>query len=115
MKKWFWLALLSVLLIAFDYLFHDDLGLHASFMLMVVFFIFQTFVLFRLDEKANEEWKVQMAMVKITLRLLSALVFILVVMLSYGDRFNLVIQFFSLYLVFMTFEIILALANLRRN
>ena len=115
MKKWIALSILAALLIGFDYFFHARFGLHEAFLLIVIFFIVQTFVLFRIDGITKEEWKVQMAMVKITLRLLSALVFILVVMLSYSDRFQLVVQFFSLYLAFMTFEIIMALANLRRN
>lgn len=115
MNKWIWLASLAVLLILFDYLFHESLGLHEAFLVMVIFFIVQTFVLFRIDGFVKEEWKVQMSLVKITLRLLSGLVFILVIMLNYTDRFQLVVQFFSLYLVFMTFEIIMALANLRRN
>jgi hypothetical protein len=115
MKKWIILFTLSLALVLFDYLYHEEFGLHEAFLVMVIFFFVQTFVLFRLDGITKEEWKVQMAMVKITLRLLSALVFILVVMLSYTDRFQLVVQFFSLYLAFMTFEIIMALANLRRN
>ena len=115
MKKWIALVALAIVLILFDYLFHDTFGLHKAFLLMVAFFVIQTFVLFRIDGFVKEDWKIQMAMVKITIRLLSALTFILIIMLNYTDRFQLVVQFFSLYLVFMTFEIIMALANLRRN
>ena len=115
MNKWIKLAILAVFLVLFDYFLHDSLGLHDAFLLMIIFFVIQTFALFRLDSLVSEDWKVQMTLVKITLRLLSTLVFILVVMLNYTDRFQLVVQFFSLYLVFLTFEIILALANLRRN
>jgi len=115
MKKWIALAVLAGALFASDALLHEELRLHEAFPYLVLFFVVQTIVLFRMDDKAKEEWKVQVSLIKVVVRLLSALVFVLVIFQTYDDHFSLVIQFFALYLAFMTFEIIMSLANLRRN
>ena len=115
MNKWISLLLVTSLLLLLDHFYGQQLHLHPSFSFMTLFFGIQTFVLFRLDYWAPDEWKVQISMVKIILRLLSSLVFILVLFYMQNDHFNLVIQFISLYLVYMVFEIVIALTNLRRN
>jgi hypothetical protein len=115
MKKWLLLAVLALVLFTVDALWHDALGLHVAFRTLLIFFVAQSAILFRLDHWAKEEWKVQIAMVKVVVRLLSALVFALVVFRSHEDHIPLVIQFMGLYLLFMTFEITMSLANLRRN
>jgi len=109
------LAVMAIVLLALDALWHEELRLHMAFKTMVIFFVLQSAVLFRLDHWAKEEWKVQVAMVKVVVRLLSALVFALVVFRSQDNHIPLVIQFLGLYLLFMTFEITMSLANLRRN
>ncbi|MEO9483285.1 MAG: hypothetical protein ABJG47_07565 [Ekhidna sp.] len=114
-KKWLFLIAITSVLLLVEYYFSTSLALHSSFQLMVFFFTAQAFVLFRLDHWASEEWKVQMSMVKIVIRLLSSLVFILVMIYSQPDQFNLVVQFIILYLIYMIFEIVGALTNLRRN
>lgn len=115
MKKWWPLILLTLLLIGIDVLWSDRLGLHEAFRLMAVYFAVQTAVMFRLDQYAKDEWKIQMALVKMAVRMLAAMVFALILILSYENHFGLVVQFFGLYLTFMIFEITTSLANLRRN
>lgn len=115
MKKWLALIAITGLLLIAEFLFSSTISFHPAFRLMVFFFAAQAFVLFRIDHWAPEEWKVQMSMVKIVVRLLSAMVFILVLIYSYEDRYVLVVQFIILYLIYMIFEIVEALTNLRRN
>lgn len=93
----------------------DEWSLHPTFPIMVAFFAVQSIVLFRLEHWAPKEWQVQMSLVKIVVRLLTSLVFITVLLFTQENRYPLAIQFFALYLAFMTFEITMALANLRRN
>ncbi|MEO9870504.1 hypothetical protein [Ekhidna sp.] len=115
MKKWIALGAIAILLLVLGYFFEEELALHSSFQVMIFFFVSQAFVLFRIDHWAPKEWSVQMSMVKIVIRLLSSLVFILILIYSQSDHFNLVVQFIVLYLVFMIFEIVTSLTNLRRN
>ena len=57
-----------------------------------------------------------MGMAKMGVRLLSALAFAFFLMFQYEDSLNIILaQFIVLYLVFMTFEIVTALSNLREN
>ncbi|WP_370088892.1 hypothetical protein [Ekhidna sp.] len=115
MKKWITLILLTVLLIAAEQLLASKIEFHPAYLLMVMFFAIQTFVLFRMESWAPKEWSTQVSLVKVVLRLLSSLIFILVLMYTQTDLFNLVVQFIILYLVYMIFEIVMALTNLRRN
>jgi len=115
MKKWIPLLLLTLVLLVADALWHEALGLHEAFRLMIIYFAAQTAVMFRLDQYAKDDWKVQIALVKMAVRMLAAMIFALVLILSYQDHFALVVQFFGLYLTFMIFEITTSLANLRRN
>ena len=115
MKKWILLGVIVLLLLLTNYFFQEALGLHATFNLMVAFFALQTFVLFRIDHWVPEQWSVQVSLVKIVIRFLASAVFALALIMTYQDTFNLVIQFFSIYLIFMVFEIGIALTNLRRN
>jgi len=115
MKKWILLGVIVAVLLLVNYFFSDALALHATYHFMVGFFAIQTIVLFRIDSWAPKEWTVQASLAKIVIRLLASMVFALVLIMNNGDRFNLVIQFFSIYLIFMVFEIGMALTNLRRN
>ena len=115
MKKWIILIAITSLLLVIHFVFREELNLHPAFQTMVFFFAAQAFVLFRIDHWTPKEWSAQIALVKIVIRLLTSLVFILVLIYSQTDHFNLVIQFITLYLVFMIFEIVMALTNLRRN
>ncbi|WP_421764067.1 hypothetical protein [Ekhidna sp.] len=114
-SKWVALIGIMVALLSVEYLLAKSIDFHPAFKLMVFFFTAQGFVLFRIDHWAPKEWKVQMSMVKIVIRLLSSMVFILVLIYSQNDQFNLVVQFIILYLIYMIFEIVEALTNLRRN
>lgn len=115
MKKWVWLILLTLALLALGQWMGEILALHAAFNLMVFFFFAQTFVLFRIDAWVKGEWAVQASLVKIVIRLLASLTFILVLILTQTEKFTLASQFLGLYLIFMVFEIGIALTNLRRN
>ena len=115
MKKWIALILITAVLLVVEYIFATTINFHPAYQLMVFFFAAQAFVLFRIDHWAPEEWKVQISMVKIVIRLLSSMVFILVLIYSEDQKFELVLQFIILYLIYMIFEIVEALTNLRRN
>ena len=115
MKKWVALIAITGILLLAEFLFASTINFHSAFQLMVFFFAAQAFVLFRIDHWAPEEWKVQISMVKIIIRLLSSMVFILVMLYSNEDKYTLVVQFIILYLIYMIFEIVEALTNLRRN
>ncbi|MFK7952600.1 MAG: hypothetical protein AB8B73_07110 [Ekhidna sp.] len=115
MKKWLILSSIVVILILSEYFLSETIPFHEAFRVMVIFFATQAFVLFRIDHWTLKEWAVQISLVKITIRLLSSMTFILVLIYSYEDSFNLVLQFIILYLIFMVFEIAEALTNLRRN
>lgn len=115
MKKWILLGIIVLVLLLVNYFLADELSLHATYNLIVGFFAIQTFVLFRIDHWAPKEWTVQVSLAKIVIRLLASLVLALVLIMTQDDKFNLVIQFFSIYLIFMVFEIGMALTNLRRN
>lgn len=114
-KKWFALIAITGILLLAEYFFSRTLSFHPAFKLMVLFFAAQAFVLFRIDHWAPKEWIVQMSLVKIIIRLLSSLTFILVLIYTQEDSYNLVLQFIILYLGYMIFEIVEALTNLRRN
>lgn len=115
MKKWILLGAIVLALLLINYFFADLLTLHSAYNLIVVFFAIQTFVLFRIDHWVPKEWAIQVSLAKIAIRFLASAVFALVLVMTQGDRFNLVIQFFIIYLIFMVFEIGMALTNLRRN
>lgn len=115
MKKWIYLVLITALLLVVGYLPSLPFQLHPTYNLMVIFFAIQVFVLFRIEHWAPEEWAVQVSLVKIVLRLISSLVFILVLVYTQENLKEMVIQFILVYLVYMIFEIATALTNLRRN
>ncbi|WP_436514833.1 hypothetical protein [Ekhidna sp. To15] len=115
MKKWLALFVITGILLFAEFFFSSVIDFHPSFRLMIFFFAAQAFVLFRIDHWAPEEWKVQISMVKIVIRLLSSMAFILVLIYTQSDHYTLVVQFIILYLIYMIFEIVEALTNLRRN
>ena len=115
MKKWTQLALITTLLLLINYFFGDRLNLHILYNLIVIFFAIQTFVLFKMDDWIPKAWSIQSSLLKIIIRLLASMIFALVLITTYEDKFNLVVQFLSIYLIFMVFEIGSALTNLRRN
>lgn len=113
MKKWIYLSIITLALLSAEFVIADVL--HSTYRLTVLFFAIQVFVLFRLENWAPKEWAVQVSMVKIIIRLLSSMVFILVLVYTQDDLYRMVIQFIAIYLVYMIFEIVIALTNLRRN
>lgn len=115
MKKWVGLIVITVAALLCNYVFAEAWGFHPSFVFMVLFFSAQTFVLFRLDALVPKRWSVELSLVKIILRFLLSAVCITVLIYTQEDSFSLVIQFIALYFVFMIFEIVTSLTNLRRN
>lgn len=115
MKKWLLLIAITAVLLTAELLFSSTFDFHPAFRTMTFFFAAQAFVLFRIDHWAPKEWAVQISMVKIIVRLLSSMTFILVLIFTQENHFDLVVQFIILYLIYMIFEIVEALTNLRRN
>ncbi len=116
MNKYVWLVLIGLALVGAEFGLDNYITFHRFYQVTVIFFIIQTGILFRIEDRGPENLKVQLSMVKMGLRLLSAMAFALIMGLKIDEGVHLFfIQFIILYLVFMTFEIILALANLRRN
>lgn len=115
MKKWFLLTIITTILLLSSEVPSIHTHLHPSFIIMVIFFTIQAFVLFRLDNLIPEAWRVHGSLAKIIIRFLSSAVFILVMIYQYEEPFSLVVQFIILYLIYMIFEIGVALTNLRRN
>ena len=116
MKKYILLVLFGLVLVALEVLVADYIPFHQYYQLTVIFFVAQVGVLFRISDFRNEELKAQLTIVSITLRLLSAMTFALVMNYRIEDGAKIFfIQFIILYLLFMTFEIIMSLANLRQN
>lgn len=115
MNRWISLFLITAVLLAATQLQLIAEYLHEAYSVIVLFFAIQTFALLRIDVLIPEEWKVQSSLIKIVIRFLSSAVFILVTIYQYADPMNLVIQFILIYLVYMIFEIGVALTNLRRN
>lgn len=115
-KKLFILIGLGLVLIFAPELLGAYVPFHDYWQIMVIFFLIQSYVLTRIEERASKEMEAQMRLVSIGVRFISALVFILILALSTKSQIEvLLIEFVILYLVFMTFELIMALANLRRN
>ncbi len=114
-RKWITLGVITIVLLLVGSLFKNSLDLHESYFLMVAFFTIQTIVLFRIDQWIPEEWKSWSSLIKIVLRLLTSWVFITVLIYVKEDLYRLIIQFIILYLIYMIFEIVSALTNLRRN
>ena len=115
MKKWLILGAITIVLLAISELSFFQTILHPSYLVTVIFFSVQALVLFRIDSLIREEWKVHASLVKIIIRFLSSAVFILVMIYQYEEPFDLVVQFIIIYLIYMVFEIGVALTNLRRN
>jgi len=110
------LLILGAVLYLLNYFWGGQIPTHESFTLTLVFFLTQTFILLRVDQKATEESRIIMNMLKMGIRLLSALAFIFYLIMRFEESTNvIVIQFISFYFVFMIFEIATALPNLRRN
>jgi hypothetical protein len=107
---------LGVALFLLDYFLGAKIPTHESFHLDLIFFTVLGVVLLRIDSLTKEELRIQMNMVKIGIRLLTALVFVFYINFRFKESMNhALIQFIILYFVFMVFEIVMALSNLRRN
>lgn len=116
MKRMVMLFILGMVLYLLNRFYGAQIPTHESFGMTLVFFLTQTFVLLRLDRKTTNEARITTGMLKIAIRLLSALVFMLFLFFRFEELSNvLFIQFVILYLVFMLFEIVTVLSNLRRN
>ena len=115
MTKWGLLGLLFIVFFLLYFWGSTHLGLHSTFMIQVIFFTVQTFILFRLEARTPPQWVAHTALIKISLRFFCSLIFLLVLMSTRTDLKNLVIQFLLLYLIFMLFEIGSTCAKLRQN
>lgn len=115
LKKWMFLIVITTCLLILGKTSLAESLLHESYFLTVIFFAIQALILFRLDSLISDEWAVQGSLIKIIIRFLTSATFVLVMIYQYVDPFNFVIQFVIIYLVYMTFEIGVALTNLRRN
>ncbi|MEO1253771.1 MAG: hypothetical protein AAFY41_02625 [Bacteroidota bacterium] len=115
MNKWIGLISLTTFLLLLGYLLQDTIVLHDSFFLIVAFFAIQSIVFIRIDHLAPKEWQSQVSLIKIIVRLLTSLIFITILIYTKEDQYNLVIQFIIVYLIYMIFEIVGSLTNLRRN
>lgn len=116
MKKFILLVVLGLGLLASEFFLSEFIAFHSYYQILVLFFVVQSAILFRIEDMGGEDTKVQMRLVNIGLRMISALVFVLVMSARVNeDTFTFYVQFIVLYLVFMAFEITLALTNLRRN
>jgi len=115
MNKWVLLGAITVTLLLIWEIPYFNSHLHSSYLIMIAFFAIQAFVLFRIDGLIPEALQVHGSLVKIIIRFLSSAVFILIMIYRYDDPVIMVVQFIALYLVYMVFEIGVALTNLRRN
>lgn len=115
MKKWIALGTITMFLLLVGYFFKQSWNLHDQYFTIVGFFSIQIFVFFRIDQWSRPEWQSQIALVKITVRLISSLIFITVLIYTVDNSNKLVIQFIIIYLIYMIFEIVGSLTNLRRN
>lgn len=116
MKRVLMLLILGAVLYLLNYFHGGQIPTHESFNITLVFFLVQTFILLRIDQKTTEDVRIIMNMLKMGIRLLSALGFIFYLIMQFEESSNgIVLQFIILYFVFMIFEIATALSNLRRN
>lgn len=115
LKKWIVLIAITACLLILGKTSLAKSLLHESYFLTVVFFAIQALILFRLDSLISNEWAVQVSLIKIIVRFLTSATFVLVMIYQYMDPFDFVIQFVIIYLVYMIFEIGVALIILRRN
>lgn len=92
--------------------------LHGLFLEMVIFFICQSVIISMiLSYGENQPDKLPIfALGSIVFRLLTAVVFLLVLLLVEVQNVKLLsIQFLAIYLLFLVFELTVVLTNLRRN
>lgn len=99
-----------------DLAFHGYL--HPHFPALVDFFFFQSLLIswmLSMAERNRDQFPV-LALGSVALRFMTALVVLIVFMLMEVENIQtLTIQFMAIYLIYLVFEIIVVLANLRRN
>lgn len=79
------------------------------------FFIILSIMMLNMEKWIKEANRFQVTMLKTVGRFLSSLLFISILLLSQDDPFQLVVQFMILYFIFLLFEIVVSLTNLRQN
>ena len=109
------LGLLTIALLALPEFETISHLLHPAYYVMIIFFSALTYALLRVDFLLPPSIKPQAALIKISMRFLASLIFIAIVMYQYEDPHKLVVQFILIYLIYLIFEIVIALTNLRRN
>lgn len=114
-------TLITILFISAYYLGAGEVvpgGLHQLFPGLILFFYVQSFaVAWLFFEAEKADWKTPIyALGAITFRLLTAMFFLVILFVAKPDGLKLLlIQFISLYLVYLIFELFALLPNLRRN
>lgn len=115
MKHWVVLAIITSILLAVPEIDEISNLIHPAYYLMIAFFTILSFVLLRIDSLIPAEWKTQASLIKMGVRFLASLIFIGIAIYQYEKPSTLVIQFILIYLIYLIFEIVVALTNLRRN
>ena len=93
-------------------------GLHPLFPWLILFFYLQSFaVAWLFSEAEKTRWQSPLyALGAITFRLLTAMFFLVILFVSKPEQIkSLMIQFITLYLAYLIFELFALLPNLRRN
>lgn len=122
MKKYILLSLaLSVVLLLIFYFLNDvvlNSYLHPNFPALVIFFFIQSFAIawmLSMGEKDRAQFPIY-ALGSVAFRFVSGILFLIIFfVIDVENPVALTVQFMGLYLAYLIFEIIVVLANLRRN
>ena len=95
------------------------IGFHEHYLSLIIFFCLQALLVIAIVEKGQRKKKEESSIYilgAITARFISGLFIILIFyMMKVEDIIGLSIQFVILYLLYLIFELIIVLSNLRRN
>lgn len=109
---------ISLVSLLIYFLLGSRLGLHPFLAWVILFFLLQSLLvgwIFSLGERDRERW-ITFVIGGMSIRLVTGVIFLVVLILTgMVNTVALVIQFGALYLVYLVFELIVALSNLRRN
>ena len=109
------LVFLAVVLLALPQIEVISEVAHPAYYVIVIFFTALSYTLFRLDGLIPTSLKPQATLIKTGVRFLACLIFVGIAIYQYEDPYMLVVQFILIYLIYLIFEIVTALTNLRRN
>jgi len=109
--------LVAVCLLMLYYFLSDDIPLHPSFVIDVCFFAALSLLMGSWkNDHQNTKASVQLSLAMVVVRLIVAILLLFVLVWFYdGEAVPVSLNLVGVYLVFMVFDMILALANLRRN